>query len=76
MVSSYKSSDRNKFVNSIRQTQRGYETERRRREEAGRKFNGKFSGFSYFKFTGYLKYEAALAGIKVIKIFENWTSQA
>jgi transposase len=41
----------------------------------GRKFNRKLSGFPYFKFTEYLTYKAALAGIKVIKIFENWTSQ-
>ena len=41
----------------------------------GRKFNRKLSGFSYFKFTEYLTYKAALAGIKVIKIFENGTSQ-
>jgi hypothetical protein len=42
----------------------------------GRKFNRKLSGFPYFKFTEYLTYKAALAGIKVIKIFENWTSQS
>jgi putative transposase len=41
----------------------------------GRKFNRKLSGFLYFKFTEYLTYNVALAGIKVIKIFENWTSQ-
>jgi putative transposase len=41
----------------------------------GRKFNRKLSGFPYFKFPEYLTYKAALAGIKVIKIFENWTSQ-
>jgi putative transposase len=41
----------------------------------GRKFNRKLSGFLYFKFTEYLTYKVALAGIKVIKIFENWTSQ-
>jgi IS605 OrfB family transposase len=41
----------------------------------GRKFNRKLSGFPYFKFTEYLTYKTALAGIKVIKIFENWTSQ-
>jgi putative transposase len=41
----------------------------------GRKFKRKLSGFAYFKFTGYLTYKAALAGIQVIKIFENWTSQ-
>ena len=36
----------------------------------GRKFNRKLSGFPYFKFTEY-----TLAGIKVIKVFEDWTSQ-
>ena len=39
----------------------------------GRKFNRNLSGFPYFKFTEYLTYKAVLAGIKVIKIFENWT---
>jgi putative transposase len=38
-----------------------------------RKFNRKLSGFPYSKFTEYLTYKATLAGIKVIKIFENWT---
>src|SRR5262245_49027837 len=33
------------------------------------------SGFPYFKFAEYLTYKAALAGIKVIKVFEGWTSQ-
>ena len=41
----------------------------------GRKFNRKLSGFPYFKFAEYLTYKAALAGIKVIKVFEDWTSQ-
>ena len=41
----------------------------------GRKFKRKLSGFPYFKFTEYLTYKAALAGIKVIKVFEDWTSQ-
>jgi IS605 OrfB family transposase len=39
----------------------------------GMKFNRKLSGFPYFTFT-YLTYNAS-AGIKVIKIFEYWTSQ-
>ncbi len=46
-----------------------------KKEGRGRKFNRKLSGFPYFKFTEYLTYKAALAGIQVIKIFENWTSQ-
>jgi IS605 OrfB family transposase len=37
----------------------------------GSKFNRKLSGFPYFKFTEYLTYKAALAGIKVIKIFQD-----
>jgi IS605 OrfB family transposase len=41
----------------------------------GRKFNRKVSGFPYFKFAEYLTYKAALAGIKVINVFEDWTSQ-
>lgn len=41
----------------------------------GRKFNRKFSGFQYFKFTEYLTNKVALVGIKVIKVFKNWTSQ-
>ena len=41
----------------------------------GRKFNRKLSGFPYFKFAEYLTYKAALAGIKVIKVFEDWISQ-
>src|SRR4026207_1694565 len=41
----------------------------------GRKFNRKFSGFQYFKFTEYLTKKVALVGIKVIKVFKNWTSQ-
>jgi putative transposase len=41
----------------------------------GREFNRKLSGFPYFKFTEYLTYKAALAGIKLIKVFEDWTSQ-
>jgi putative transposase len=44
-----------------------------RKEGRGRKFNRKLSGFPYFKFAEYLT--SALAGIKVIKVFEDWTSQ-
>src|SRR5215469_15005202 len=49
--------------------------EKEKKARRGRKFNRKVSGFPYFKFTEYLIYKAALAGIKVIKIFEDWTSQ-
>ncbi|HXX96196.1 MAG TPA: zinc ribbon domain-containing protein [Candidatus Bathyarchaeia archaeon] len=38
-------------------------------------FSHRRQGIPYFKFTEYLTYKAALAGIKVIKIFEKWTSQ-
>ena len=33
------------------------------------------SGFPYYKLTEYIKYKAALAGIKVIEVSEAWTSQ-
>ena len=33
------------------------------------------SGFPYYKLTQYIKYKAALAGIKVIEVSEAWTSQ-
>jgi IS605 OrfB family transposase len=49
--------------------------EKKKGRRRGRKFNRKISGFPHFKFTEYLTYKAALAGVKVIKIFENWTSQ-
>jgi putative transposase len=49
--------------------------EKKKGRGRGRKFNRKLSGFPYFKFTEYLTYKAALAGIKVIKVFEDWTSQ-
>ena len=41
----------------------------------GRKFNRKLSGFQYYKLTQYIKYKAALAGIKVIQVLEASTSQ-
>ena len=48
---------------------------RRRQNTKGRKFNRKLSGFQYYKLTQYIKYKAALAGIKVIQVSERWTSQ-
>jgi ribosomal protein L37AE/L43A len=54
---------------------KGLRNQEKTKGKRGRKFNRKLSGFPYFKFTEYLTYKAALAGIKVIKIFENWTSQ-
>ncbi|MFZ0220972.1 MAG: transposase, partial [Candidatus Nitrosopolaris sp.] len=54
---------------------KGLRNQEKKKRRRGRKFNRKLSGFPYFKFTEYLTYKAALAGIKVIKILENWTSQ-
>jgi putative transposase len=54
---------------------KGLRNQEKKKRKRGRKFNRKLSGFPYFKFTEYLIYKAALAGIKVIKIFEDWTSQ-
>ncbi|MFY9873010.1 MAG: zinc ribbon domain-containing protein [Candidatus Nitrosopolaris sp.] len=34
-----------------------------------------FIEFQYYKLTQYLTYKAALAGVKVIKVTEEWTSQ-
>jgi len=39
-----------------------------------RKFNRKLTSFPYYRFTQYLTYNAALAGVKVIKVFERLTS--
>ena len=41
----------------------------------GKRVNRRLSGFPYFKFAEYLTFKAAFAGIKVIKVSENWTSQ-
>ena len=41
----------------------------------GRKFNRKLSGFQYYKLAQFIKYKAALVGIKVIEVSEAWTSQ-
>jgi transposase len=40
-----------------------------------RKLNRKLSGFQYCKLTQYIKYKAALAGIRVIAVSEAYTSQ-
>lgn len=48
---------------------------RRRQNTKGRNFNRKLSGFQYYKLTQYVKYKAALAGIKMIQVSERWTSQ-
>ncbi|MGB6532537.1 MAG: IS200/IS605 family accessory protein TnpB-related protein, partial [Candidatus Nitrosopolaris sp.] len=39
---------------------------KREQNKHGRKFNRKLAGFQYYKLTQYIKYKAALAGIKVI----------
>jgi putative transposase len=49
--------------------------EKKKGRGRGKKFNRKLSGFPYSKFTEYLMYKAALAGIKVTKVFEYGTSQ-
>ncbi len=41
----------------------------------GREFNRKLAGFQYYRLTQYIKYKAALAGIRVIQVSEKWTSQ-
>ncbi len=48
---------------------------RRRQNTWGREFNRKLAGFQYYKLTQYIKYKAALAGIKVIEVSEANTSQ-
>jgi transposase len=48
---------------------------KRKQNTRGRKFNRKLSGFPYYKLTQYIKYKAALAGIKVIQVSESYTSQ-
>ncbi|HYA82563.1 MAG TPA: IS200/IS605 family accessory protein TnpB-related protein, partial [Candidatus Bathyarchaeia archaeon] len=44
---------------------------RRKQNTQGRRFNRKLSGFQYYKLTQYIKYKAALAGIKVIQVSEG-----
>ena len=46
-----------------------------RRHNSNRKFNRKLASFQYYSLTHYIKYKAALAGIKVIQVSEKWTSQ-
>jgi IS605 OrfB family transposase len=48
---------------------------KREQNKHGRKFNRKLAGFQYYKLTQYIKYKAALAGIKVIQVSEHFTSQ-
>ncbi len=50
-----------------------YVGEKRIHEE--KKFNRKLSGFQYYELTQYIKYKAALAGIKVIQVSDASTSQ-
>jgi putative transposase len=46
-----------------------------RRHNTNRKFNRKLAGFQYYNLTHFIKYKAALAGIRVIQVSEKWTSQ-
>ena len=48
---------------------------KKKQNTMGRKFNRKLAGFQYYKLAQYIKYKAALAGIKVIEVSEAWTSQ-
>ena len=48
---------------------------KREQNKHGRKFNRKLAGFQYYKLTQYIKYKAALAGIKLIQVSEHFTSQ-
>ena len=43
---------------------------RKQSKNMGRKFNRKLAGFQYYRLTQYIKYKAALAGIKVIQVSE------
>jgi IS605 OrfB family transposase len=44
-------------------------------KEYRRNFNRKLTSFQYYRFTQYLTYKGALAGVNVIKVFERLTSQ-
>jgi IS605 OrfB family transposase len=46
---------------------------RKHQNTRARKFNRKLSGFQYFRLTQYIKYKAALAGIKAIQVSEAMT---
>ena len=48
---------------------------KKKQNTMGSKFNRKLAGFQYYKLGQYIKYKAALAGIKVIEVSEAWTSQ-
>ena len=48
---------------------------RKRGSGEGRVFQRKLSGLPFYKFVGYLKCNAAWAGIRVIEVSEAWTSQ-
>jgi putative transposase len=52
-----------------------YLRRRKQSKNMGRKFNRKLAGFQYYRLTQYIKYKAALAGVKVIQVSEAWTSQ-
>jgi putative transposase len=46
-----------------------------RRHNSNGKFNRKLASFQYYRLTHYIKYKAALTGIKVNQVSEKWTSQ-
>ena len=48
---------------------------KRNQNTKGRKFNRKLLDFQYYKLTQYIKYKAALAGIKQSQVSEACTSQ-
>jgi len=48
---------------------------RQKQNTRGKKFNRKPSGLQYYKLTRYIKYKAALAGIKVFQVSKARTSQ-
>jgi putative transposase len=48
---------------------------KREQNKHGRRFNRKLAWFQNYKLTQYIKYKAALAGIKVIQVSEHFTSQ-
>jgi putative transposase len=48
---------------------------RRKQKQYRRRMARLLSGFPYYKLMQYIRYKAALAGIKVIEVSEAWTSQ-
>jgi putative transposase len=48
---------------------------KRKQQQHRRRMARLLAGFSYYKLIQYIRYKAALAGIKVIEVSEAWTSQ-